>query len=163
MTLPLASLPPSLKVSPDAFRPRPASGPSSIVVAVEYESCADELLLCGGLGRLRRPADPRAPGPLDIDLDSPLPFKRLGVLAEAEVYDSDAPGANDGFGFLLRFFPSNGPGGMFPESRLVPAPGAPFESGLGGKLDVRMPPRGGCGKELMLIVLRTVFCGCLRD
>jgi hypothetical protein len=41
------------------------------------------------------------------------------------------------------------------ESRLDGAP-APAESGLGGRLDVRAP-RGGCGKELMLIVFRIVL------
>jgi hypothetical protein len=48
------------------------------VVAVEYESCAEELRLCGGDGRLNRPSDPLAPGPLDIDFDVPLPFNKLG-------------------------------------------------------------------------------------
>ena len=60
--------------------PRALSPESSYVVAdVEYESCADELLLWGGDGRLSRPSEPRAPGPLEMDLQSPLPLRRLGV------------------------------------------------------------------------------------
>lgn len=34
---------------------------------------------------------------------------------------------------------------------------APPESGLGGRLEVRTPPRGGCGKELILMVFLTLF------
>ena len=33
----------------------------------------------------------------------------------------------------------------------------PPDNGLGGKLAVRTPPRGGCGKALMLIVFLTVL------
>jgi hypothetical protein len=33
----------------------------------------------------------------------------------------------------------------------------PPDNGLGGKLAVRTPPRGGCGKALMLIVFLTLF------
>ena len=83
MTLPLPSLGfdecLSFDISAEVSLPR---GPSPSVVAdVEYESCADELRLCGGDGKLRSPSDPRAPGPLDIDLLSPLPFNRLGIAA----------------------------------------------------------------------------------
>lgn len=78
MTLPFPSGDlPSIAISPDEFLPLPLSGVSSYVVAVEYESCAEELRLCGGEGRLRRPSDPLAPGPLDIDLVVPLPFTKL--------------------------------------------------------------------------------------
>jgi hypothetical protein len=85
MTLPLPSLgfdePLSLDISAEASLPRGPSPLSSNVVAdVEYESCADELRLCGGDGKLSRPSEPRAPGPLDIDLLSPLPFNKLGVV-----------------------------------------------------------------------------------
>lgn len=34
---------------------------------------------------------------------------------------------------------------------------APPDNGLGGRLDVLTPPRGGCGKALMLIVFLMVF------
>jgi hypothetical protein len=84
MTLPFPSLGfderLSFVESAETSRPLGPSPFSSYVVAdVEYESCADELRLCGGDGRLSRPSEPRAPGPLDIDLLSPLPFSRLGV------------------------------------------------------------------------------------
>jgi hypothetical protein len=68
-------------IESDASRPLGPSPLSSNVVAdVEYESWADELRLCGGDGRLSSPSDPRAPGPLEIDLLSPLPFNKLGVV-----------------------------------------------------------------------------------
>lgn len=83
MTLPFPSVifdEPSAFIESEASRPRGPSPLSSNVVAdVEYESCAEELRLCGGEGRLNSPSDPRAPGPLDIDLLSPLPFSKLGV------------------------------------------------------------------------------------
>lgn len=67
--------------SAESSLPRgPSPFSSKVVAEVEYESCADELRLCGGEGRLNRPSDPRAPGPLDIDLLSPLPLSRLGVI-----------------------------------------------------------------------------------
>jgi hypothetical protein len=52
---------------------------SKVVAEVEYDPWAEELRLWGGDGRLSSPSDPRAPGPLDIDLLSPLPFSRLGA------------------------------------------------------------------------------------
>jgi hypothetical protein len=84
MTFPLPSLGfddrLSFDISTEVSLPRGPSPLSSNVVAdVEYESCADELRLWGGDGKLSRPSDPRAPGPLDIDLLSPLPFNKLGV------------------------------------------------------------------------------------
>lgn len=127
---------------------------SSKVVAVECESCADELRLCGGEGRLKSPSLPLAPGPLDIAFDSPLPLRKLGEAPTP--YVKDAPAPSDPLTFFRKVFPSNGPGTMGPESLLDGVIVAPPDNGLGGKLDVRIP-RGGCGKEFMLIVLRTVF------
>jgi hypothetical protein len=62
----------------------------------------------------------------------------------------------DRFNFL------EGPGvtGLLSDSALFPEPfGAarPPDNGLGGKLAVRTPPRGGCGKALILIVFLMVF------
>lgn len=129
---------------------------SSRVVAVECESWADELLLCGGEGRLNKPSLPLAPGPLDIAADPPLPLRRLGELPVLYVNEALGPRAPP-FAFLLKVLPSKGPGTIGPESLLVGVIVLPPEfNGLGGKLDVRMP-RGGCGNEFMLIVLRTVF------
>lgn len=66
------------------------------------------------------------------------------------------PGPSEVFGFRRNGFEPEGVNGLLSvESRFDAAP-APAESGLGGKLDVRAP-RGGCGKELMLIVLRIVL------
>lgn len=66
------------------------------------------------------------------------------------------PGPSEVFGFRRNGFAPEGVNGLLSvESRFDAAP-APAESGLGGKLDVRAP-RGGCGKELMLIVLRIVL------
>ena len=39
----------------------------------------------------------------------------------------------------------------------VLAEARPPDKGLGGRLVVRTPPRGGCGKALMLIVFLSVF------
>jgi hypothetical protein len=65
-------------------------------------------------------------------------------------------GPRDVFGFRLRVFVPRGVSGLLSvESRFDGAP-ALAESGLGGKLDVRAP-RGGCGKELMLIVFLIVL------
>ena len=69
----------SVSASPAASRPRGSPLSSKVVAEVEYEPCADELRLWGGDGRLNNPSDPRAPGPLDIDLLSPLPFSKLGA------------------------------------------------------------------------------------
>lgn len=40
---------------------------------------------------------------------------------------------------------------------VLPKPILPADRGLGGKLEVRTIPRGGCGKALMLIVFRIVL------
>jgi hypothetical protein len=53
---------------------------SYVVAEVEYESWADELRLCGGEAMLIKPSDILTPAPLEMDLPSPLPFKKLGVL-----------------------------------------------------------------------------------
>ncbi len=50
-------------------------GSSYVVAEVEYESWAEELRLCVGDPILIRPSDMR------IDLPSPLPLSRLGVVA----------------------------------------------------------------------------------
>jgi hypothetical protein len=69
----------SPSASPPTSRPRGSPLSSKVVADVEYEPCAEELRLCGGDGRLSSPSEPRAPGPLDIDLLSPLPFSKLGA------------------------------------------------------------------------------------
>ena len=66
------------------------------------------------------------------------------------------PGPREVFGLRRSGFAPSGVRGLLSvESRFDAAP-APAESGLGGRLDVRVV-RGGCGKELMLIVLRIVL------
>lgn len=143
-----------LASSAEVCLPLPASRPSSYVLAVDSVSCAEELRLCGGEGRLRRPSDPLAPGPLDIDFVVPLPLSRLGV--ELPAYASCVPGPSEVFGFLLSGFAPRGVNGLLSAESLFDAAPAPAESGLGGRLDVRAP-RGGCGNELMLIVFRIVL------
>lgn len=118
----------------DVSRPRVSS--SNVVVAeVEYESCADELRLCGGDGRLNKPSDPRAPGPLDIDLLSPVPF----------INDTDPPLVKFVFGLLevlgrFRSFCAGVAPNSSVDSLLL---ASPPDKGLGGRLAVRTPPRGG--------------------
>lgn len=56
-----------------------SAGSSNVVAEVEYESCAEELLLWGGDPTLVWPSEIRT---LLIDLPSPLPLRRLGVLGE---------------------------------------------------------------------------------
>lgn len=65
-----------------------------------------------------------------MDLLSPPPFSKLGT-------PWLTLGAVDVLGFLV-------------------VPVAP-DNGLGGRLDMRESPLGGCGNELMLTVLRIVF------
>jgi hypothetical protein len=109
------------------------------VAEVEYESCADELRLCGGEPTLMRPSDILAFG---IELPSPLPLSRLGVL------DVGLPAV--GLSGLRRA-----------ECRdlLARRLADSGTSGLPGRL---WPPLsllsflGGCGKELMLMTLRRV-------
>lgn len=50
-----------------------------MVADVEYESCAEELRLCGGDEMLMSPSDMRA---LLMYLPSPLAFSKLGVDGE---------------------------------------------------------------------------------
>ena len=127
-----------------------------MVAEVEYEPCAEELRLCGGEGKLSSPSEPRAPGPLDIKLLSPLPFSMLGavplvkdctfgvavVFRRLRFFDAPAAPKLDSADSLL-----------LPDGAGVKAP----DKGLGGRLDVRTLPRGGCGKAFMLIVFLTVF------
>jgi hypothetical protein len=102
------------------------------VADVEYESCAEELRLCGSEPTLIRPSDMRT---LVIDLPSPLPLSRLGVLGLKAL-------SIESFDDL-----------DFRELR-----GFSLASGLGGKLPPReISVRGGCGNELMLTVLRIVL------
>lgn len=80
----------------------------------------------------------RFPAPLDTDLPSALPFKKLGVAPAVENED--------------------GPGLDFREEDGLPP------SGLGGRLVTLLSPRGGCGNEFMLTVFRIVFPGaCIFD
>lgn len=74
-----------------------------------------------------------------IDCPSPLPFRKLGVLELNVLYIDSFVGLDD-----------------FLEGR-----GLSEVLGLGGTpLLVRVSPLGGCGKELMLTLLRSVFgCG----
>lgn len=81
---------------------------------------------------LIRPSDIRTLA-LDIDLPSALLFNRLGAPLLCEYVDATEP-------FDLRV-----------EFREESAP-----SGLGGRLLMRLSPRGGWGNELMLTVLRNV-------
>jgi len=48
-----------------------------VVAEVEYESCAEELRLCGSEATLMSPSDILTPAPTDFP--SPLPFSKLGV------------------------------------------------------------------------------------
>lgn len=98
---------------------------------VEYESCAEELRLCGGEATLIKPSDIRT---LDIDFPSPLPFKKLGVLELKVVYDESLEALD------------------FRTVRDLS-----FANGLGGKLLPRVSPRGGCGNELILTLFLSVF------
>lgn len=50
----------------------------------------EELLLCGGEGRLRKPSDPLAPSALDIKLFSPEPLSKLGATGGADAAPADA-------------------------------------------------------------------------
>lgn len=68
---------------------------------------------------------------LEMDLPSPLPFKKLGVL-EPRPLNAASLG-----GFVLR------------DDR-----GRSLANGLEG---MRVSPRGGCGNELMLTLFRSVF------
>lgn len=106
-------------------------GSSYVVADVEYESCAEELRLCGGEATLIKPSDMRT---LDIDFPSPLPFKKLGVLELKVVYAESLE--------ALDF-------------RAVR--GFSLARGLGGKLLPRVSPRGGCGNELILTLFLNVF------
>jgi hypothetical protein len=145
--------------SPEASRPLGSPFSSNVVAEVEYESCAEELRLWGGEGRLNNPSDPRAPGPLEIDLLSPLPFSKLGV--DAPTYLVCTFGLVDCFDRRNVFLDPPGVTGLVSvDSRLLSEapPGVkPPDNGLGGKLVVRTPPLGGCGNALMLIVFRIVF------
>jgi len=58
-----------------------------VVAFVEYDPCADEPLLWGGEGKLRRPSEPRARPPPDIDFPSPLPFKKVGIFPPKKLGD----------------------------------------------------------------------------
>lgn len=71
---------------------------------------------------------------LVMDLPSPLPLSRLGVEGE---YVVGLERSLDVLDLRERVFSP--------------------ESGLGGKLLHRLSPRGGCGKELMLTVFRSVL------
>ena len=71
---------------------------------------------------------------LVMDLSSPLPFKKLGVPALKLLWIDSL----DDFDFRA-------------------VRGLSLPSGLGGTVTVRLSPLGGCGKELMLTVFRTVF------
>lgn len=92
-------------------------GSSYVVADVEYESCADELRLCGGDETLMRPSDMRV---LLTALPSPLPLSRLGVLLES-----------DNWLFSLGSFD------------LRAERWRSLARGLGGRLLERWSPRGG--------------------
>lgn len=113
------------------FGVEPSAGSSHVVADVEYESCAEELRLCVSEPTLTRPSDMRT---LVMDFPSPLPFKKLGVpalklLCIESLEDLDFRAVR---GFSL-------------------------PNGLGGTVPARLSPLGGCGKELILTVFRTVF------
>jgi hypothetical protein len=57
---------------------------------VLYESSTDELRLCGGEGRLRKPSDPLAPSALEMKLFSPEPFSKLGAACWDDAAPTDA-------------------------------------------------------------------------
>ncbi len=89
-----------------------------------------------------------------MDRLSPLPFSRLGVVLLMKLWIW-------GLLAVLRFFPLLPTAGLVSiDSLLLAAPALagvkPPESGLGGRLAVRIP-RGGCGNALILIVFRSVF------
>lgn len=71
-----------------------------------------------------------------MDFPSPLPLRKLGVLELNVLYIDSFVGLDD---FLV-------------------GRGLSEVLGLGGTpLVIRVSPRGGCGKELMLTLLRRVF------
>lgn len=108
----------------------PSTGSSYVVADVEYESCAEELLLWGGEETLIRPSDMRT---LVMDFPSALPLRKLGVL-ELNVLYIESLLALEGF-LDVRFLSTGA-------------------RGLGG---TRVSPLGGCGNELMLTLFRIVF------
>jgi hypothetical protein len=129
MTLPLRSL----KAPPSA-----SMGSSYVVAEVEYESWAEELRLCGGDATLMSPSDILAFG---IELPSPLPFNRLGVL------DVGLPAV--GLSGLRRAECLDLLAARFADSGT---------RGLPGRLPLNLLSfRGGCGNEFMLMTLRRVL------
>lgn len=90
---------------------------SYCVAEVEYESCADELRLCGGDPTLMKPSELLAPA-LRTDFIPSEPFSRLGVFPEVWV------------SVLIAVFG-------------LRAADAPLERGLGGRLARPLSPRGG--------------------
>jgi len=96
----------------------------------------EELRLWGGEGKLNKPSDPRAPGPLHIDLLSPLPFSRLGVELLVKFRVLALLGV---FGVLNFFVALAGVSGLSEDSIPALEGVTPPDRGLGGRLDVRTP------------------------
>ena len=99
---------------------------------MEYDSWADELLLCGSDETLIRPSDILTPAPTDFP--SPLPFSRLGVVLPILNVEEAA----EAFGRRVEF-----------DDRSA-------ASGLPGTLLLRL---GGWGNELMLTAFFKDFPG----
>ena len=97
--------------------------------------------------------------PLETDLVSPLPFKRLGDV-NGDFKGNPRP---ETLGlFFLRLLSRDGTGFEPAESRWsneAPVGVELVDRGLGGWLAVRPIPFGGCGNAPMLIVFRKVFPG----
>jgi hypothetical protein len=88
-------------------------------------------------------------------LPSPLPFSKLGVEPPRKFV---CPGPRDCFVRLRRTgLVSTDSLWLLPGFEVALAGVRPPESGLGGRLAVRTPPRGGCGKAFILMVFRIVL------
>jgi hypothetical protein len=141
MTLPLTSL----ALLPSAR----AASSSSKVVVVAYDPCGEELRLCGGEGRLRKP--------VSTVTESALPFSRLGGERGDLGKRPRAPPMFDVLGFcrlLLRGVPEPFETEETLRSTTTSPPGVELvDSGLVG---TDLPTcRGGCGNAPMLTVLRS--------
>ena len=116
-------------------------------------------MLSGGDGRLSKPSEPCAPWALEIDLLSPVPFNRLG--ADPGIRRGGALGLMPPE--ILDFFVLGGCRRLLSIDGLAGTADGDsgdvelMASGLVGRDDKRATPRGGCGKEPILMVLRTVF------